>query len=208
MIPIIGNRGDWLQTISGTRFYPLDPKPEEIDIRDIAYGLSMKGRYNGHVKQFRHYSVAEHSILLANNILYFISMMKNESPYLHNEEKRQIRLWALLHDAAEAYIPDMPRPIKRHKSMKAFCQIEKRIMRAVAKRFDLYPLEEPEIVKRADTAILRDEKHQCMEVQIPWNKLDLEDIPLLGVKISFIPPNEIYDIFIDTYNRLSKDKEP
>ena len=51
---------DWIQTYSGKKFYPLDPRPEDIDIRDIAHALSLNCRFNGHCRCF--YSVAEHSV--------------------------------------------------------------------------------------------------------------------------------------------------
>ena len=56
-------RGDWMQTHSGLRFYPLDPRPEDIRIEDIAHALPMICRFNGHCSRF--YSVAEHSLNVA-----------------------------------------------------------------------------------------------------------------------------------------------
>src|ERR1700677_3623058 len=53
-------RGPWIQTCTGRAFYPSDPRPEYIDINDVAHALSMQCRFTGHVKKF--YSVAEHSL--------------------------------------------------------------------------------------------------------------------------------------------------
>jgi hypothetical protein len=60
-------RGDWMQTYSGRRFYPLDPRAEELADLDIAHALSLLCRYGGHVERF--YSVAEHCVEADNRIL-------------------------------------------------------------------------------------------------------------------------------------------
>lgn len=107
--------GGCIDTFTGGKFWPLDPRPEEIDIRDIAHALSLQCRYLGHAKEF--YSVAQHSRIVAG-----LASGPN-------------KLWGLLHDAAEAYIGDMVRPIKGQ--MGEYCAAEARIMRAVAERFGL-----------------------------------------------------------------------
>lgn len=88
-----GRIGDWVQSFSGKRVYPLDPRPDEIDIGDIAHALSNLCRFCGHPRFF--YSVAHHSVLAS---LY--APAGSELP-------------ALLHDAAEAYMGDIARPWKR-----------------------------------------------------------------------------------------------
>ena len=128
-------RGHWMQTFTGRQFFPMEPRPEEIDRLDIAHALSMIARYNGHAKHF--YSVAEHCVHLS---------------YLVPTEHA---LWALLHDATEAYVGDMIRPLKAH--MKAYCAAEDRVMLAIAEHFDMDQIM-PEEVKRADTRILLDER--------------------------------------------------
>lgn len=75
--------GDWMQTYTGRAFWPMDPRPEEVDAEDIAAALSMLCRYGGHVRRF--YSVAEHCLLMSEAV----------AP--------QHALWALLHDAT-AYV--------------------------------------------------------------------------------------------------------
>jgi hypothetical protein len=132
-------KGDWMQTISGGQFWPLDPRPEEIHLEDIAHSLSMICRFNGHCNRF--YSVAEHCVLVS-------SIVPNE-----------YKAWALLHDASEAYIADIVRPAKRF--IEGYKDIEKNIMRSVCVRFGLDPVE-PECVKIADQSILADEADQVM----------------------------------------------
>lgn len=130
---------EWIQTASGKMFFPLNPKSEDVDIVDIAHSLSMKCRYSGHCKIF--YSVAEHSV------------------YVSHFVPQEIALWGLLHDAGEAYLVDVPRPIKPF--LTGFKELENNVMRAVCDHFGL-PHEEPPEVKRIDTAILADEMAQIM----------------------------------------------
>lgn len=86
---------DWIQTYTGRRFWPLEPDADDIVIEDIAHALAMQCRYSGHTVLF--YSVAQHSVLLERH--FFSDPMW--------------RLAALLHDAAEAYLSDIPRPLKQ-----------------------------------------------------------------------------------------------
>lgn len=128
-------RGNWMQTYTGRRFYPLDPRPEDVDIADIAHALSMQCRYNGHVRRFM--SVAEHCVLLSRLV----------AP--------EHALWALLHDATEAYVGDMVRPLKLH--MPVYRAVEDGVMVAIAQKFSIDPAM-PAEVKHADSRILLDER--------------------------------------------------
>ena len=152
-------RGNWMQTYTGMRFYPLDPRPEDIAPADIAHALSHICRYGGHVDRF--YSVAEHCVLLSHAV-----------PQEH-------ALWALMHDAAEAYVGDMVRPLKE--SMRDFRDVEDRILRAIGRRFWL-PIEIPAEVKEADTRILLDERATLMSAtRHAW---DVEHLQPLGVTVN------------------------
>lgn len=135
-------KGDWIQTCSGRQFWPMDPRPEDIHPEDIAHALSMLCRYAGHCNRF--YSVAEHCCLL------------------HDVAERQDRPWALLHDASEAYLADVPRPVKPF--LPGYAEAEAVVMRAVAARFRLLPFTEPASVKELDGRILVDEAQQNMSV--------------------------------------------
>lgn len=112
-----GRHGAWMQTYTGRKFWPLDPRPEEIAIEDVAHGLSNVCRYGGHVRRF--YCVAEHCLLM--------------SLICPPEIARE----ALLHDLAEAYIGDMVRPLKHQPEMVAFRTAEAKIEAAAAARFGL-----------------------------------------------------------------------
>jgi hypothetical protein len=152
------NRGpmDWITTFSGGSFYPLAPKAEELNIRDIAHALSNMCRYNGHTK--KHYSVAQHSVLVAENL-------------------PDHKLWGLLHDASEAYLPDVPRPVKKHlyiwdsqhKKFRGFSEVEDEILLCVAERWKL-PWPVPPIVKEVDTQSIASERESGIIVKgkRPW----------------------------------------
>lgn len=141
-----GNGGS-IELRSGRRFHPLTPDPAEVEISDIAHSLARNCRYNGHVPGF--YSVAEHSVLMSYAVPDFV------------DGSAQIeKMWCLLHDASEAYLPDMPRPVKS--LLKGFDEAEERIHQCIAERFDLpYPI--PEVVEWMDDVILADEARQLMK---------------------------------------------
>jgi uncharacterized protein len=159
-----GDVGDWMQTYTGRAFWPLAPQADDIDPADIAHALSMLCRYGGHVERF--YSVAEHCVLMSYAV------------------PPGYALWALLHDATEAYMGDMIRPLKR--SMPEYQAAEARLSAVICDRFNL-PHECPTWVKEADNRILRDERAALMEPPpLEWSAL--EDVPALGVDIQGWPP--------------------
>lgn len=167
-------KGDWMQTVTGKQFWPIDPRASEIDIRDISGALSKLCRYGG--QSLRFYSVAEHCVLMAE------------------KAPDDLKLTALLHDASEAYLCDIIRPIKSHLSN--YLEIEARLERAVSDRFGLvYPWHKE--VKRLDTAILADERDQAMAPPpIPWSQTTE---PPLGVRLQFWTPEEAQNEFIRAF---------
>lgn len=189
--------GNWMQTTTGGRFYPLDPTPEQVNIEDIANALSMQCRYNGHVNKF--YSVAEHCVLLSQ------SKAVRVSQYL--AEQKTDPQWALMHDAAEAYVGDMVRPLKAHIS--EFSKIEDRILLAIASAVGL-PIAQgdytniiPEVVREADARILLDEKKVILASSLhQWDiaKSGLE--PLGDVTIEGWTPPEARVKFLERFEEL------
>jgi hypothetical protein len=147
-------RGSWMQTYTGRQFFPLDPRPEDIDPLDIAHALSLICRYGGHTKRF--YSVAEHCVLMADAV------------------EPEFALWALLHDATEAYVGDMVRPLKHH--MPEYRAVEDRLMAVIAERFGLSG-SMPDAVKDADNRILLTERAALLSPPpIPWQQDGLEPL--------------------------------
>jgi hypothetical protein len=171
-------RGDWMQTFTGRQFWPLDPRPDEVDILDIAHALANQCRYAGHCRRF--YSVAEHCVLLARAV----------AP--------EHRLCALLHDAAEAYLVDLPRPVKRHFVSYRFA--EAAVMAAICLRFGLKP-EMPAAVHDADYRILRDELEQNMAA--PPQRWPVQDEEPLGVTLRFWTPDQAEAWFLTEFDTLT-----
>jgi hypothetical protein len=154
----------------------MDPRSEEIRIEDIAHSLSMQCRYAGHCKQF--YSVAEHSC------------------HLHDFVSPEHRAWALLHDASEAYLVDVPRPVKPFLS--GYKEAENNIMKVIAARFGLG--DEPMAVKEADGRILADEASQNMtQPPAPWTFYGYP----LGITLQYWRPEQAKTEFLLRFYSLS-----
>jgi hypothetical protein len=130
-----------MRMASGIRIDPLDLQPADVNIGDIARSLSRQCRYNGHVGGFL--SVARHSMWVAEWL-----QGAGEPP--------AVQLIGLLHDAAEAYLGDMVRPLKHRPEMAVFRDADEQAERAVASAFGL-PHPWPQIVHDADRAITRTE---------------------------------------------------
>jgi uncharacterized protein len=129
-------KGGWIQTYSGGAMYPLDPRPGEIEIVDIAHALSNTCRFGGHSKQF--YSVAQHCCLL------------------HDVAPEEHKMMALMHDASEAYLLDMPRPIKRSQGFEFYREAEDDLMVVIAEKFGFqYPCND--WLKETEARLLRTE---------------------------------------------------
>jgi len=168
--------GDWMQTYTGRKFWPIDPRPEEVHIEDIAHALSMTCRYGGHCQHF--YSVAEHSVLISQQV------------------RDEDALWGLMHDAAEAYISDIIRPAKPF--LTNYKLLETNLMTAICERFGL-SLVMPESVRWADEAILADEMHQVMGTPPePWNLRYRK----IGVSIRGLMPIAAKKAFLDRFHEL------
>jgi len=107
-----------IMTFGHTMFDPLDPDPEKIHITDIAHSLSMLCRANGHFKSF--YSVGQHCLNCA--------MEAKARGY-----SRRVQLACLLHDAGEAYLSDVTRPVKEE--LPQYKQIEDPLQAAIWRKF-------------------------------------------------------------------------
>jgi len=173
--------GDWIQTFSGNKFYPLDPREEEISLVDIAWSLSMQGRFSGHTSRF--YSIAQHSVLVS---------------YLCDPE---YALQGLLHDASEAYLVDIPTPVKRDPKMAAYREFETNLMGMVYRKEGLSTVEHPS-VKRADKLIFVTEAHNLMRPLNPdWDMSEYGFGPLPGT-LNCWPQPVAFTRFMDRYFEL------
>jgi uncharacterized protein len=167
--------GDWIQTFTGLQFWPLDPRPEEVCIRDIAHALANTCRFNGHTAHF--YSVAEHCVALAGWAL--------DRPGMPREARKRLAALALMHDAAEAYLPDVPRPLKR--LMPEFRDAEDRLLTVIFRRFGIEVDDgDAATLKDADTRILLDEREALL--RRPPNLWGVDGMEPLGVLMRAVTP--------------------
>jgi hypothetical protein len=147
-----GRKGDWCETSTGGRFYAIDPRPEDYDLQDIVHSLSNMPRFGGHARRDHGnvYTVAQHSVAVANHILQF-------SP-----RKKNLAMYGLFHDASEAYLVDIPRPIKPE--LTNYKTIETGVQNAIYTKFcGTLPNEAQELViKKADMALLFIEGYHLM----------------------------------------------
>jgi hypothetical protein len=154
-------RGEWMITVSGRRFYPLDPLPEDVDFNDMAHHLARLCRYGGAVEGW--YSVAEHSCLMSD---HFVALGDVEGAG-----------YALVHDGPEYVINDIIRPIKPE--LPDFKRIEASIERAILIRLGL-ALSLPARIKQADQLIVGDERRQLFRPEA-LARAQWHDRPSLGV---------------------------
>lgn len=179
-------KGDWAQIYSGEKFWPLDPKPEEVSLKDIAHSLALQCRFNGHSDVF--YSIAQHSVLVSKVV------------------SQEQALAALFHDASEAYTGDMVSPLKKFLPPE-FKMIEKEIENAVFEHFGIkHETVDHVEIKRADKIALFTEMRDLMkEPPSKWDDVDLFQ-PHTD-KIIPLSPEEAEKEFLDRFNELTKGKE-
>lgn len=154
----MNERGDWMQTASGRKVYVLSPRAEDVQIGDIAHALARICRFGGHVK-CEHYSVAQHSVLVSRAC------------------DPDNALVGLLHDAAEAYIGDVVRPLKY--SLPRYRELEVDWNAAIQQRFRLGGRLTilPEDVELADKRLLSTERRDLMSDGPQHDLWDLREEP-------------------------------
>lgn len=150
-------RGDWMLTVTGRRLYVGEPKLEDILVEDIAHALAKVTRFGGHTPGDGLYSVAQHSVLVS--IIYEAELQKQGIPSAPGSV-----LGALLHDATEAYLGDMIRPVKRAVG-RAYGDLEHLWERAITQRFGLSPV--GTILKHADLRALATERRDLLPFADP-----------------------------------------
>ena len=181
--------GDWMECHGGAKFFPLDARPEEIEVDVVAHHLARINRYNGAFKLDR-YSVGEHVIVMAD---WFLREFP-DSPALAYQ--------ALHHDDCEAYIGDMIRPIKRTPELKVFSEIEDKLWRtAIAPAFSLPGNLHP-LVKDADNRILVDERDQV--VGRSSNNWGIDHLEPLGVQLVGLGPQYVKGRYLQLHFELRR----
>jgi len=183
-----GMNSDFIITFSKQKFSPLQAKPEEIDITDIAHALSLMCRANGHIRHF--YSVAQHCLNCSKEA---------EARGLSKE----LRLACLLHDASEAYISDITRPVKR--SLLQYREFEEVLQNLIYRKFGLGELGEAEhrMVREIDDTLLYYEMLELMGEEI------FESCPLMNGIPDLTQRDFLFveQAFLDEYARLAAESQ-
>jgi hypothetical protein len=176
---------NWIVTASGKKFY-FDRPEQAIYIVDIAHALSMICRFGGHVKS--RYSVAAHSVHVSRLV------------------PPELALFGLLHDAAEAYVGDVVRPLKE--LLPSMRPIEKRVERAIYERYiSTTPPTEDAVraIKHADLVALATERRDLVEHEMAddWLIDRLGIVPDPSVTLVGLTPAEDKTAFLARYTELT-----
>ena len=177
---------DFIGTYSNKEFHFLNPSPEEVEIGDIANALSNLCRYSGHVSNF--YSVAEHCVIMADWVL-----SKGLEP--------ETALCALMHDASEAYLVDIPRPIKPY--LEGYLEMEEKIQEVIFTKYGVPIM--CDVVTWLDTNIVRDEASVLFNIIPAWVAYYEE----VGIVVHNWTPNEArlhFSVMFDRLNSMIKEK--
>lgn len=170
----------WMQTRSGQAYHFEDPTPESIRIDDIASSLSKICRFGGHTSEF--YSVAEHSVLVS-------MVVPKEHAFA-----------GLMHDATEAYVGDMVRPLK-HAVGQAYSRLEAIAWAEICRKFGIMPFLDKS-VKHADNTVLLRERDALMAAPpIPWSWAD--GLEPARVRIRAYEPRMAERFFMERYKELT-----
>lgn len=173
----------YLKTYTGLKVDALNPDPDTIELRDIAHALSLNCRGNGQVVYF--YSVAQHCI----------------NAYLEAVEQNyplKVQIYCLLHDAAEAYVTDLIRPIKQY--IPKYQEIEDTFLKAIFTHFELGEptAEEWKMVKFVDDAILEYDLVYLLREPLPKEGFRTKRLP----DLDYVKPTIIEKQFIEIANKL------
>ena len=174
------NMDPYIETYSGKKIYYGNIKKEMISIIDIAHSLSQICRFTGHTKEF--YSVAQHSVLVCDAQKTIL-------------EKRA----GLLHDATEAYVNDLPSPLKTCVNLGDYKKLEDTFHYVINKKYKVNDGMTPNI-KKADLSALFTEKRDVLNMTSDWGWG--ENIELFKDKIIPLPPNEAKLLFIKRFIEL------
>lgn len=176
---------DKMTTYTGKHFNPLEIKEENICIEDIAHALSLLCRGGGHLQYF--YSVGQHSVNCA---------IEAQARRLSDKTI----LGCLLHDASEAYISDIIRPVKHH--LVNYLEIESMIMEVIFQKFGLSNLSEQEAkqIKQIDDEMLENELPVLLRTECPESCAKLLSNP----DFALLSARETEESFLALFHQLTK----
>lgn len=176
--------GGWIQTVTGKKFHFNSSHPEEVDIEDIATALSRMPRWAGHTTKFM--SVGQHSVLTS-------LLVKELGGDTHDQ------MLGLLHDATEAYMCDIPKPLKN--LMPIFKETENIVWKKISKHFFGKVLDLPQIVHQADGMMLATEARDLFSFPPLDNWVKRCPDPWERTIVP-VGPTASYSMFIHRYEEL------
>lgn len=181
---------DYITTYTGRSIAPLEPSKEDLCILDIAHALSLMTRANGHMPEF--YSVAQHSIACAREAIA-------------RGHSARVALACLVHDASEAYISDITRPVKKRLSY--YLEVEELLQGMIYEHYlgsALLP-EEFEQVDAIDNAMLYHEFVHYMNKELTPYKADILSRPRFEVRPFAEVEEEFKELFRELRSQLGLD---
>lgn len=196
-------RGSWMQSFSGAMIWPLDPRPDEVHYDDLVVGLARECRYGRMCREF--YSVAEHSVIVSQ----YAEKLARERGYSEGTALAAARI-GLLHDGSEAFLGDVPRPIKHQPAMRGYRRLEKKWQRAINTRFAAYQGASAHevclallLVKEVDTRLLLDEIEALMIDPDMWSRTRRYDgVEPLGAEIAALSSPQAAHVFTQRFCEL------
>lgn len=180
-----------INTVSGRLFWPLDPIVQDVYIEDIAHGLALENRF-GNQSDYP-YPVAWHSVALSHVV------------------PSHLAKWALMHDATEAYLSDIPRPLKRSGNFQFYEDAEEELMIIIARAVGLEPLVMPKELKIYDTRMGNTELRYANKVgyaKMVARGFSEEELDHCVKWKDWVKPVSVEDAkqaFLDRYHQLFKD---
>lgn len=176
----------WFQTYTGRMFYPFNPRIEDICIEDIAHSLSMQCRFQGHCKF--HYSIAQHSVIISSHV------------------KDEFKLTALMHDASEAYLGDLIRPIKNGSPLGDTYKVaERTIEKLIVEKFNLFHDPQPPVIKEMDDrALVTERRDLLVNTDSIWEYEKIKVIDPFEGGIVPISPEAAKSIFMSCFREYGK----
>ncbi|MCD2434889.1 hypothetical protein LQE88_02615 [Acidaminococcus sp. NSJ-142] len=173
----------WITTYTGRHVDPVQPDPEQLVPEDIAHALSLICRGNGHVKTF--YSVGQHCIACAREALA-------------RGYSRRVALGALLHDASECYLSDVPSPFKR--TLKGYREQEDALLDLIFTKFLGSPLTEEESrqVFDIDRGLLGSDLRQLLNEEEVSSASPL----LLPVDYTVLPFAQVEQTYLELFHKM------
>lgn len=211
----MNNDSPWLTTFTGRHFHFMEPVIDEIDIMDIAVALSREGRFAGHCWDY--YSVAQHSVHVSEKmeqIMRNMGMIVVDSGYEAVDTATRkgdllvakLSLCGLLHDASEAYLKDMPSPIKD--VLPKYQAMEAKMMDVIMEKHSLKELWNfkftQKYVKKVDKAVMACEVRDLIKHKQVWH---MPEPPYPDLVIKAVPPDTAAVQFLARYSTLIREIE-